>query len=114
MKRTGKPIHGGHHIDFARINRAAVARALILLLAWLPGGRLHGREYIVRNPLRHDRSTGSFCINTRTGRWADFATGDRGSDLIALLAYLRGISQSEAARIVAAAVGIDVGGSRAV
>ena len=36
------------------------------------------------NPRRADRHLGSFQINVRTGKWADFATGDRGGDLISL------------------------------
>jgi len=34
----------------------------------------------------------------RAGAWADFATGDKGGDIVSLLAYLQGVSQSEAAR----------------
>ncbi len=44
---------------------------------------------------------GSFKINIITGRWADFATQDRGGDLVSLGAYLARCSQSEAALGVA-------------
>ena len=53
------------------------------------------------NPLRDDSRPGSFKVNLCTGRWADFATGDKGGDAISLLAYLRGLSQGEAARLLA-------------
>ena len=53
------------------------------------------------NPHRRDRTTGSFKINLRTGRWADFATGDKGGDVISLAAFLWGVSQREAARRLA-------------
>ena len=43
------------------------------------------------NPTRADRRPGSFSVNTRTGRWADFATGDRGGDVVSLAAYLHGL-----------------------
>ena len=64
-------------IDFVGINRAALSVLPSLLDRWLPGGRREGREYTVRNPRRADRRPGSFRINLNTGRWADFATGDR-------------------------------------
>jgi hypothetical protein len=38
----------------------------------------------------------------KTGRWADFATGDRGGDPVSLAAFLAGIGQAEAARRLAA------------
>ena len=46
-------------------------------------------------PLARSRST------PELGVWKDFATGDGGSDLISLVAYVDGISQGEAARLVA-------------
>jgi hypothetical protein len=71
-------------IDFAAINRAALKRLPDILARWLPGGRREGREYVVGNPKRHDQLPGSFKINRDTGRWADFATGDKGGDPISL------------------------------
>lgn len=43
----------------------------------------------------------------RSGRWADFATDDKGGDVISLAAYLSGLSQAEAARELARALGIE-------
>ena len=91
----------GQRIDFAAVNRAALAALPALLRRWLPDGRQVGREYLARNPLRADRRSGSFKINVRTGRWADFATGVAGGDVISLCAYLAGIGQAEAARSLA-------------
>jgi hypothetical protein len=85
---------------------AALGRLPDILARWLPGGRIEGREYVVRNPKRHDHRPGSFKINLDTGRWADFATGDKGGDPISLAAYLAGCSQVEAARKLAAMLGI--------
>ena len=45
-----------------------------------------------------------------TGKWNDFASGDKGGDLVSLLAYLRGCSQTEAARILAGQLGLQFGG----
>jgi hypothetical protein len=67
----------------------------------LPGGKVIGAEYVVRNPKRDDRRPGSFRINLRTGRWADFATDDRGGDLISLVAWRLDLTQANAARWLA-------------
>lgn len=96
-------------IDFERVNAAALRRLPELLRRWLPDGRELGGEYVARNPRRADRRPGSFKISIATGRWADFATGDRGGDVIALAAYLAAISQAEAARRLGAMLGIDRG-----
>jgi len=93
-------------IDFGAINRAALPYAPALLHRWLPDGRRQGSEWVARNPRRDDRRPGSFKVNLRTGRWADFATGDKGGDVISLTAYLFGLSQAEAARNLANMVGI--------
>ncbi len=97
----------GRRIDFARINRAALIQIDIILARWLPGGRREGEEYVVRNPKRQDQRPGSFKINTRTGAWGDFATGDKGRDLVSLAAYLHDLGQGAAARRVAAMLGLD-------
>jgi hypothetical protein len=95
-------------IDFGRVNGAALAVFPSLLARWLPGGRMEGREYVVRNPRRYDRRPGSFKINLTTGRWADFAAPDvAGGDVVSLAAYLGGIGQAEAARHLAAMLGIE-------
>ena len=88
-------------IDFGAINAAALPALPTLLRRWLPDGRQVGREYVARNPRRADKRAGSFKVNTRTGRWADFATGDAGGDVVSLAAYLSGAGQAEAARSLA-------------
>jgi hypothetical protein len=94
-------------INFRRIADAALGRAPLILLQWLPSGRRDGAEWVCRNPTRDDRRSGSFKINLRTGRWGDFATDDCGSDLISLAAYLHRLPQAEAALKVAHMLGID-------
>jgi len=95
-------------LDFATVNRAALACLPALLARWLPDGRTVGVEYVARNPRRADQHAGSFKINTRTGRWADFATGDCGGDPVSLAAYLGGISQAESGRKLARLLGLCV------
>ncbi len=88
-------------IDFRQINSRALAVLPDILRRWLPDGRRLGGEWVARNPRRIDLHLGSFRINLGSGKWADFATGDRGGDVISLAAYLGGCSQTEAARRLA-------------
>lgn len=96
-----------HKMSFFQIvNQAALLAVPDILNRWLPGGKRQGDEYVVKNPMRADDRPGSFSINLRTGKWADFATGDRGGDIISLAAYLSGKSQIEAARSLAKMLGV--------
>lgn len=99
-------------IDFAAINRAALAAFPAVLARLLPGGKRVGTEIVALNPKRADRRLGSFKVNRYHGRWADFATGDRGGDPVSLVAYLADVSQGEAARLLARMLGIEAGGPR--
>jgi hypothetical protein len=87
--------------EFRHIRISALAQANQLVPLWLPQGRRMGNEWVACNPTRSDRCPGSFKVNLRSGRWADFATGDAGGDLISLRAYLDGVRQGEAARRIA-------------
>ncbi len=100
-------------LDFSEINAAALPALPALCARWMPGGKRVGREYVTLNPTRADRRAGSFKVNLQTGRWADFATGDKGGDAVSLAAYLFGLRQSEAARRLADALGISEGARRA-
>ncbi len=93
-------------VDFAAVNAAALAVLPSLLRRWAPGGVVHGSEFTALNPKRADRRAGSFRVNTRTGKWADFATGDKGGDVVSLTAYLAGTGQVEAARKLAEMLGV--------
>lgn len=95
--------------DFSAVNRAALAVLPMLLRRWLPDGRIESNEYVALNPRRSDRHQGSFKMNLRTGRWADFACDARGGDPVSLSAYLSGLSQTEAALRLATMLGIDSG-----
>jgi hypothetical protein len=99
------------HIDFTEVKRVALANIRGVLGRFLPGGKLNRGKYVVLNPRRADRHLGSFRIKVRTGKWADFALKDgdgaRGGDLISLVAYLKDISQLEAARGLAQMLGVE-------
>ena len=99
-------------IDFAEINRAVLAAFPAVLARILPRGKTIGRELVALNPRRADSNLGSFKVNRFNGKWCDFATGDKGGDPISLVAYLAGVSQGEAARLLAQMLGMETGGCR--
>ena len=94
-------------VDFNKINAATLADLPTVLRRWLPDGQVVGDEFTAKNPTRNDRRAGSFRINCRTGRWCDFATGDRGGDVVSYIAFITGTGQVEAARRLAEALGIE-------
>ena len=52
-----------------------------------------------------------FSINTRTGKWGDFAESDAaGGDPVSLVAYMESVSQIEAARLLERMLGVDAEG----
>jgi putative DNA primase/helicase len=73
-------------VNFPVLAAAALQQVNTLLAEWLPGGHREGHEWKALNPTRADSRVGSFSVNLDTGAWADFATGDKGGDLIALAA----------------------------
>jgi hypothetical protein len=93
-------------VSFKAISAAALVHLPALVRRWLPDGKRQGHEWVSRNPTREDRKPGSFKINLRTGRWADFASGAKGGDVISLAAHLFRLSQLAAASKVAAMLGI--------
>jgi hypothetical protein len=99
--------HSPPRIEFDLVNRAALPLLSAVCRRLLPGGRCEGREYVALNPTRADRHRGSFRINLTTGRWADFATDDKGGDPVSLVAYLEGCSQGEAALKLSRLIGVN-------
>jgi predicted P-loop ATPase len=94
-------------IDFAAIHDALNASTVVP--EWLPGGKKQGRNYFAANPHRNDSHAGSFAINLETGKWSDFATGDKGGDLVSLYAFLfHGGNNGDAARALCDKYGIRI------
>ena len=85
-------------IDFKKTASLALQCSRSLVPSLLREGVQRGNEWVAVNPTRKDQSLGSFKINLDTGRWGDFASGDKGGDLISLIAYLDGTSQLDAAK----------------
>ena len=92
-----------------RVKAASLASIDSVLSHWCPGGKQQGREYLPLNPRRADSTPGSFSINLHTGAWSDFADNAKGGDLISLVAYIEGIGQGEAAKLLAQFLGLDTG-----
>lgn len=86
----------------------ALLHAPALVPELLPEGKRQGSEWWSRNPTRADRHAGSFSVSLVDGRWHDFASGDRGGDLVSLAAFLWGIRQTDAARDLARRLGLDL------
>lgn len=92
-------------INFPALGKRLLVSTRTLVPRWLPSGRIEGHEYVALNPTRPDKSLGSFRINLRKGFWKDFATGDKGGDLISLYAYVKGLSQIQSARELLKTIG---------
>ena len=94
-------------LQFDAVNAAALRLFPGLLYQWFPGGSVHGDEYDVLNPIRDDRSRGSFRINIASGNWGDFATDLRGKSPISLYAqFFCDGSHPEAAKQIARQIGL--------
>jgi hypothetical protein len=99
-------------VDFEAVKAASLRSLDSIIQRLLPGGKWEGDEWVVRNPTRNDNKPGSFKANRRTGVWSDFATGDKGGDMIDLVEYLRGNkSKLDAARELADMLGVAGGSS---
>lgn len=106
MGRIQNAFGQSERIDFAAVKAASVRSIDLILSRYLPGGRRQGNEYVVINPTRGDAKAGSFSINTKTGVWSDFATGESGGDMIDLLVYLTGRPLLDAAREIGELLGV--------
>jgi len=90
-------------LDFKYLATAVLSRVNEYLPSWLPGGKMYGKEYCCASIRGGDGK--SFKVNVSSGKWADFAAGDKGGDLISLYAAINGLSQFQAAQRLAAEVG---------
>lgn len=92
------------------LNFAALADALLpmadeLVPQWLPGGVRRGHEYVCGSLAG---GKGDSCsINLTTGQWADFASDERGKDLLSLYAKAHGLSMSKACVELARQLGLE-------
>lgn len=96
---------------FNEVKNAALSQIDHVLGRWLPAYKLvdGGTEYTAPNPTRNDNKAGSFKINKSTGAWSDFATGDKGGDLIDLVAYIDGTDSVAAKNALTELLGLAAG-----
>lgn len=101
-----KKNHYSKRIDYKKVGVLLLQETDAIIRAFGLRGVIQGNEFKAYNPTRNDAHLGSFKINLATGKWADFATGDSGGDLISLFAYLKDIPQHVAAITLAQHFGI--------
>jgi putative DNA primase/helicase len=106
MGAISQSFANANRVDFRAVSSAALGALSTLVPRLLPDGYSEGNEWVARNPTRNDGSPGSFKVNMTTGVWSDFATGDKGGDVIDLVAYLERKSKVEAARDIGALLNV--------
>lgn len=97
---------GNKKLDFKRLNSLALSQAENVVSHYSPNGKLNGCEWVAVNPARNDASARSFSVNVDTGVWMDFATNDKGGDLISYVAYTQRVSQGDAYKLLAHYLGV--------
>lgn len=72
--------------DFKEVAQIALGQSLPLVSTWLPAGRKINSEWQCGSLNGEEGS--SFSVNLKTGIWSDFATGEKGGDLVSLYAAI--------------------------
>jgi hypothetical protein len=83
-------------LDFTALAQRLLISADTLVPQWLAGGRRRGHEWVCGDLAGGEGDSCS--VNLLSGRWADFATNERGGDLIGLYAAIHEISMGDAYR----------------
>ena len=86
-------------LDFVGLAGILLSRWEEFMPSWAPGGKLIGREYTAGSV--RGGPGDSFRFNIEKGAWADFATGEKGGDMISLYAAIQGMKNGEAAKRLA-------------
>lgn len=81
-------------MNFDGLNHKLLPNASSLLVDWLPGGKIAGSEYEAAT-LWGGKGK-SVKVNIKTGKWAEFAGDEKGTDLVSLYAAIKGLSQRDA------------------
>jgi hypothetical protein len=95
-RRRAETAGGRMKLDFNALAQRLLLGSETLVPQWLPGGRRRGHEWVCGD-LSGGEGT-SLSVNLLSGRWADFATSDRGGDLIDLYAAIHELTMAEAYR----------------
>lgn len=91
---------------FAAVAQAALAIAETLLFEWLPGGKREGVEFKCGD--LSGNAGRSLSVNTSTGVWKDFQSGEGGPDLVALYAAVKGLEPWEACKELGGQLGVQI------
>jgi hypothetical protein len=83
-------------LDFTALAQRLLISADTLVPQWLHGGRRRGHEWVCGDLAGGEGDSCS--VNLLSGKWADFATSERGGDLIGLYAAIHEISMGDAYR----------------
>ncbi len=75
-------------IDFQSIKQRYSENPQPILRHLVGKGKIEGGDYVALNPKRNDSRLGSFRIDIQTGRFHDFATGDRGGSILDLASFV--------------------------
>lgn len=81
-------------INFEQAANRLLPHAETILSIHCPGGKRRGHEYVASSITGGEGT--SFSLNLTTGRWADFATGEKGKDIISYYAHLKSINNAQA------------------
>ena len=84
--------------NFTQIKQQYKENPIAVLQQLVGQGKIEGSDYVALNPRRNDSKLGSFRIDINTGRFHDFATGDRGGSVIDLAAFVYNCGIVEAAQ----------------
>jgi len=107
--RSGPETRGGSENLLAAIQ----AQALDVLKHLLPDGELRGNEFEVGSLSGEPGDSLKVNVAEKFGVWCDFATGDKGRDLLSLWAAVRHVSRHEAETEARQFLGLPAGGAEA-
>lgn len=102
---------GKRDFDFEGLAQALLSQCESLLVSWFPSGKIRGHEFVVGDLAGNPGE--SLSINIRTGKWADFSSGDKGGDLVSLYAAIHSLSQGNAAKRLSEQIGFTLSSERA-
>ena len=84
--------------NFEELKRQYKQCSIEVLKMLVGSGKIEGGDYVALNLRRNDSRLGSFRIDIQTGRFHDFATGDRGGSILDLASFVYDCDLLTAAR----------------
>ena len=91
---------------FEETNRALMPQIRSVLKEWFPAGKELSGEYCIGD--LSGKAGNSLKINLSSGKWCDFATEDKGGDLVSLYASAHKMEQGAAADILSEKYSINI------